>query len=295
MQNNLAAPLLAWRYFNPQAEVFVQIFFNFDNILVFGFFGFFDFRIFLFGDQFFNLPNIQIFGNNLFGKSFGVVQAYQSAGMTGRQCSFTYQIFNGIGKIQKAQRIGHMTARFADNLCQSFLCMRKLIYQTLKTFRLLNCREVLTQQVFNQSNFKNFLIIHVFDDNRHRLQSGKFGRAPAALAGNDFKPAVFLANQKRLQYAFFLNGFNQRIQSLFVKILTRLKRARKKQIYIYPVVRGLCRLCRRIVQSFVYIELGVAKQRSQPPAKTFSFAAMSVFFRFAGVAQYIQIVKLLVF
>ena len=173
--------------------------------------------------------------------------------------------------------------------------MRKLIYQTLKTFRFLNCREVLTQQVFNQSNFKNFLIIHIFDDNRHRLQSGKFGRAPAALAGNDFKPAVFLANQKRLQYAFFLNGFNQRIQSLFVKILTRLKRARKKQIYVYPVVRRLRGLCRRIVQSFVYIELGVAEQSAQSPAETFSFAAMRVFFRFAGIAQNIQIVKLLVF
>ena len=45
--------------------------------------------------------------------------------------------------------------------------MRKFIYQPVKPFRLLNCGQVFTQQIFNKRYFKHFLIIHFLFNNRH--------------------------------------------------------------------------------------------------------------------------------
>jgi hypothetical protein len=60
----------------------------------------------------------------------------------------------------------------------------KLIIQQLVSFGGFQWRQVLALYIFNQCQFKSFLVVGLTDDRRNGLQAGELGSPQAAFTGD---------------------------------------------------------------------------------------------------------------
>ncbi len=109
--------------------------------------------------------------------------------MSRRKFTFAQEGLAAFGKLEKPQNIGHMASAFADDFGEIELCIAEFIDKLLIAHRFLDRIEIAALDVFDDREFERLTIIGVDADDRHFMQAGALGGAPAALARDDLESA----------------------------------------------------------------------------------------------------------
>ena len=176
--------------------------------------------------QFFRLPHVQSARDNRLRQSFRIFRRQQSAGVTACQLARFQHFFDGLRQSQQTHCVGDVTAAFADGLRQFFLRIGKLLHQAAIALGFLQSVQVLPLQVFDKSDFHRFFVGKILNQNGNFAQACLLRRAPTPFTADDFVFSRFAhAHDKRLNYSFCFDGFDQIAQSVRIKRVARLKRA----------------------------------------------------------------------
>ena len=134
---------------------------------------------------------------------------------------------HGGGQLQQADGVGDVAARLADGRRQPFLSHGELTQQALQPLGLLDGVEVAPLQVLDQSRGHGVAIGEHPDMDRHLVQIGEAGRAPAAFASDDLVAIRLVrmrAGQDRLQDAARADGGCELLQRVRVHHASGLER-----------------------------------------------------------------------
>ena len=128
------------------------------------------------------------------------------------------------GQVEQSEDIGDAGAGFTDPLGDLILRQLKLIGQFAVAFGFFHQVKVIALQIFDERNFKRFLIADIKQDNRHFRQVGRLGGAQAALPGDQFKMFFFLPDEQRLKNPVFLDRGDQLVERFVAEDAARLHR-----------------------------------------------------------------------
>ena len=122
-----------------------------------------------------------------------------------------------------------MAAAFADHPGKLCLGIVKFINKSLICFAFFHWIEIGALHIFDNAYLQRLTVRQRLHYGRHGVKLGDLRRAPAALAGNDFKTtgrAFEGAHNQRLQNTRLPERLGQRLQFIRIKISSRLKRPR---------------------------------------------------------------------
>ena len=144
--------------------------------------------------------------------------------MAGADSAGAHLFPHGVGQGQQPQRVGHGAAAFADALGGLFLGQAVFVNQAAAAFGHFDRVKVFALQVFNQCKGGGLFVGNILDNNRHFIQPGFMGGAPAAFARNDDIPGagLFGPHRNRLQQAVFPDRIAQRGQRFHIKVFAGL-------------------------------------------------------------------------
>src|SRR5260370_20789335 len=128
-------------------------------------------------------------------------------------------------QIEQAQRICDNRSAFADALGNVLLPKRKILAEPLVCVRLLDWIQVFAWQVVDQRQIEHVAIRSMADYNGRFFQAELVGGSPTPLPCNEFKFALALANDQRLDYSVFADGFDEFLKLVRSKSLSGLQRA----------------------------------------------------------------------
>ena len=157
----------------------------------------------------FGLSHVEAFGDDALGGSERIGHADQRAGMAGGQ--FTLGDIGLYFRRQFGQphHVGDVAAALADDLGDVFLAAFEFVRERVIALRLFHRVEVFALDVFDDRDFERFGLRDVEGNDRHFVQAGELGGAPAAFAGDDLKAirrALHRAHHDRLDDAVLLDG-----------------------------------------------------------------------------------------
>ena len=192
---------------------------------------FFFLRLWLlcFLDQLFHRAHAQLFPNHLSGQLLHLLfigQPQQCPRMAHRQLMIHHISLKRYRQFQQSQRVSDMLSGLADAGSQFFLCIAQLFDQLFICFRFFDGIEVLSLNIFQQSDLHHLLIIKLHQDGRDLLQPCQLAGTQTALTGDQLIAADRFLHQDRCKDPMLADGLCQFLQSRIIEALARLIRIR---------------------------------------------------------------------
>src|SRR6266849_2502565 len=126
-------------------------------------------------------------------------------------------------ELQQTQRIGHDRAAFANFAGDFLLAQLELFNEFRVTAGFFQRIEVFALEIFDQCQFQHRAVIGLAHEHRDFLEAQELRRAPPALAGDQFKLVIPLADHQRLDDALFLDRISEFAQRFGREILAGLR------------------------------------------------------------------------
>ena len=126
----------------------------------------------------------QIRLDRLFGNRDGVVVPDERAGVTHRELSALDQVEHRSGQREQAHDVRDMAARFFDHLGEVGLRHPLPFGQTMIGARFLDCVEILSLQVLDESKGCDFARVELAHDGGNVVKAGFLRRAPPPFPGD---------------------------------------------------------------------------------------------------------------
>ena len=212
-----------------------------------------------------DLPDVQALLHHLVGRRHRIGHREQGPRVAGGDRAVLDQLLDLERQGQQAEHVGDMASALAQRLRQGVLGMAELVHQPLVAFGLFQGGQVLPLDVLDQRDFQRFPVRELADDDRHLMQPGKLGRAPAALAGDDLVDlgvVRMLPDQQRLKDAALAHGIHEALDRFLVEPAPRLELARRHELDRH--LAGLLALVRSFHQ---IVGGGLAEQRVEAAAE----------------------------
>ena len=163
-----------------------------------------------------------------------------------------------------------MAAGLADGLAECLLGELELGHQAVVALGLVHCVEVLALQVLYQSDRSGLGVGHLVDESGDLVKTGRTGRSPAALSGDDLVAvggSWARAYQQRLQDAAEPDRLGQFFQRCRIDTGSGLERIWLQQVERHVADSGTLRRC-------LYGD--IAQQRSKATAEPWTGVAPRV-------------------